>query len=89
MDELSEQLLEWALEARSDDRISPYALEEIKDFVSKLAQLEAGKKNIGHVHDKCCDNCATTGLLCPIRNNDEFTFPCPHWQPLDTGEVGG
>jgi len=40
MNKLSEQLLEWALQARSDDRISPHALEEIRDFVSKLAQLE-------------------------------------------------
>ena len=35
-----------------------------------------------------CDNCETTGLLCPIRNEKEFTFPCPYWQPLaDTRRV--
>ena len=34
-----------------------------------------------------CDNCEITGLRCPIRNEQEFTFPCEHWQPLaDTQE---
>ena len=36
-----------------------------------------------------CDNCEITGLRCPIRNEQEFTFPCEHWQPLaDTQESG-
>ena len=36
-----------------------------------------------------CDNCEITGLRCPIRNEQEFTFPCEHWQPLaDTRESG-
>lgn len=52
-----------------------YAQEALKILLSK---------NTEHVHDKCCETCATTGLLCPIRNHDdEFTFPCPHWKAIE------
>lgn len=72
------------------------AIDDAANFVRDLAPhnpeerltLEAAGREIRKwmtipkKEQRDCDNCSITGLLCPIRNDSEFTFPCEHWKPL-------
>ncbi|NIN00499.1 MAG: hypothetical protein GTO24_21175 [candidate division Zixibacteria bacterium] len=57
---------------------------KIARLQAKLSMMLEAAVRVENPRD--CDSCATTGLLCPIRNQDEFSFPCPHWKPVVEGE---
>ena len=74
---LKQAAKEWVDCAIYDEDAGVWTVTEKNDEYHKLFIL------LGDTQEqRDCDNCEITGLRCPIRNEQEFTFPCEHWQPL-------